>query len=241
MYLRCKSYSPNDVNTVVTNFYQVGPITIRLNALIDLLLVVAEEPLFDILRTKEQLGYDVSCGIRDNQGILGYSISVNSQESKFTVDHIDERIENFRTELVQIIKNMTGEDFQTFKESLIQMKLTDDNDLKDEIARNWAEVTTDEYIFDRAQKEVNALETITQNDLLEFYLSTRGEHERKFATQIIGNPNGNSDEIAVTDKSTFDGYAIVELKEGNSGHLIRNVEEFKKSLEVYPRSKTIPE
>lgn len=239
-YLRCKAYNPNDVNTVVTNFYQVGPISIRLNALVDLLLVVAEEPLFDILRTKEQLGYDISCSIRDNQGVLGYSIAVNSQESKFTVDHIDERIENFRTELVQIIRDMSPEDFQQFKESLIKMKLSDDNDLKDEIIRNWAEVTTDEYVFDRAQKEVQALETITQNDLLEFYLSSYGDNQRKLAIQIIGNPNGNSEETSVTDKSIFDGYEIVEFKTAAPGILIRDILEFKNSLEIYPKCRTFP-
>lgn len=242
-YLRCKSYNQNDVNTAVVNFYQIGPISIRLSALIDLLMVVAEEPLFNILRTKEQLGYDVSCCHRDNQGILAYSISVNSQESKFPVEHIDERIENFRKELVQIIEDMSNDDFEQYKESLIHSKLTSDNDLKDEIARNWAEVTSDEYVFDRAQQEVNALKTITQNDLLEFYVSSCGENERKLSTQIIGNPNGNKDDgdgADLVDKSTFDGYEIVELVSNSEGYLIRDIDTFKKSLDVYPRSKTIP-
>lgn len=244
-YLRCKAYNPNDVNTVVINFYQIGSITIRLNALIDLLVTIAEEPVFDILRTKEQLAYDVSCGIRDNQGVLGYTITVNSQESKFNADHVDERIENFRKELLQIIKAMPNEEFEQYKQSLILIKLTEDTDLKDEIARNWAEITSDEYIFDRAQQEVNALRSITQQELIEFYVNSLGDNEQKFSTQIIGNPNGNKiaeddDDDVVVDKSIFDRIEIVEFKAVDKGVLIRDISQFKKTLDVYPTSKTRP-
>lgn len=242
-YFRCKAYNPNDINTVVVNFYQIGPISIRLNALIDLLMLVAEEPLFDILRTKEQLGYDVACGIRDNQGILGYTITVNSQESKFTVDHVDERIEHFRGELINIIANLSNEDFEQYKDSLVQMKLTDDNDLKDEIDRNWGEVTADDYHFERAQLEADELKTITHAEFLAFYRSSYGAgNERKLSTQIIGNPNGNKDDAddMAIDKSTFDRYEIVEFPAGKvAGVLIRDLDEYKQSLEIYPISKTI--
>lgn len=239
-YLRCRAYNPNDVNTVVSNFYQIGPISIHLNALIDLFVIVAEEPAFDILRSKEQLGYDVSCSIRDNQGILGYIIIINSQESKFTVDHIDQRIESFRKELIDIIKNMPNENFEQYKESLIKLKQTEDNDLKDEIGRNWAEITMDEYVFDRPQQEINALRTITQDDLLQFYLANYGANERKFSTQVIGNPKGNdeSEVDAVVDKSSFDNIEMVEFTTENGGTLINDIDEFKKTLEIYPISKT---
>lgn len=240
-YLRCKAYNLQDINTHIINFYQVGPISIRNSALIDLLLTIAEEPLFDILRSKEQLGYDVSCSVRDNHGVLGYSISINSQEHKFNVDYIDERIENFRKELLEIIKKLSSEDFAQFKESLIKIKLTEDNDIKDEIGRNWAEVSTDEYVFDRAQREVNALRALTQNDLLDFYLETCGEKERKLATQVIGNSceYKEGDDNVVVDKSTFDHIQIVEFQKENTGYLIRDILEFKKSLKVYPVCRTL--
>jgi len=37
------------------------------------------EPCFDTLRTKEQLGYDVFSMIRNTYGVIGLSITVNSQ------------------------------------------------------------------------------------------------------------------------------------------------------------------
>ena len=42
-----------------------------------------EEPCFNRLRTRKQLGYYVDSSIRCMHGILGYSITVNSHSSKF--------------------------------------------------------------------------------------------------------------------------------------------------------------
>lgn len=42
-----------------------------------------EEPLFDVLRTKEQLGYSVFNMMRYTFGVLGYSVTVNCQADKF--------------------------------------------------------------------------------------------------------------------------------------------------------------
>ena len=54
-----------------------------------------EEPVFDTLRTQEQLGYSVYSSHRNTFGVLGFSITVNTQATKYTSDHVDERIESF--------------------------------------------------------------------------------------------------------------------------------------------------
>lgn len=173
-----------DVNTVTCNQYQIGPISIKLNCLIDLLMIIIEEPLFDVLRTQEQLGYDVSCSIRDNYGLLSYTITINSQENNHSAKYINERIEQFRVSHIDRMKTMSTDEFEQFKSSLIKIKLTDDNDLKDEINRNWSEITTDEYLFDRVDKEVTALQAITQEEFLEFYLRIYNDNHRKLLIQV---------------------------------------------------------
>lgn len=184
-YLRCPTMNDTDVNTVTANYYQIGPITIRVNCLIDLLILIAEEPAFDQLRSKEQLGYDVDCSIRDNYGILGYTILINSQEHKFEAEYIDERIEAFRKEFLEIIANISASDFEQFKDTLIKLKLTDDSHLKDELIRNWAEVTTDEYLFDRHKKEVECLKTITRTEFIQFYVDHFENGTRKLSVQVF--------------------------------------------------------
>lgn len=250
-YMRCKTYHPKDVNTVITNFYQIGPISYRTHVLIDLLGMIAQEPLFDTLRNKEQLAYDVSFDLRDNFGILGYSITVNSQEPKFTVDHVDERIENFRNELASIIETMPDDDFNAIKASLAKIKLNEDNKLSEEVQRNWAEITTDEYEFDRPHKEVECLSTITKEQLLEFYRTYYGDNERKLSVQVIGNAQAKEvecsnevdaefekDEDLETRRMRFDTLTYVNFSGKSKGNLIQDLGDFKTTLEIHSVTKT---
>lgn len=184
-YLRCASMNVADINTLTCNYYQIGPITLKTNSLIDLLMMIAEEPLFDSLRSKEQLGYDVSCRLHDNYGILGYSITVNSQETeKISAEYVDERIETFRSDFLNKIRETSDGEFEQFKESVIKIKLTEDNNLNDEICRNWTEITTNEYAFDRAAKEVECLKKITKSEFLDFYEKHLNECTKKFSVQV---------------------------------------------------------
>ena len=45
--------------------------------------MLMEEPVFDTLRTKEQLGYSVHSTMRDTFGVLGCSVTVKTQVDKF--------------------------------------------------------------------------------------------------------------------------------------------------------------
>lgn len=214
--------------------------------------MVAQEPLFDTLRNKEQLAYDVSFSLRDNFGILGYCITVNSQETKFTADHVDERIENFRRELISIIDQMSENDFDAIKISLAKNKLNEDNKLGEEVQRNWAEITTDEYEFDRVHKEVEYLSTISKAQLLEFYRTHCDlENQRKLSVQVIGNPEAdkidtNSEDIesvcggedSESRRIRFDALSYVDFNGEPKGNLIKDLMEFRDSLEVYAVTKT---
>lgn len=246
-YLRCASTNTTDVNTMTCNFYQIGPITIKTNSLIDLLMMIAEEPLFDSLRSKEQLGYDVSCSLHDNHGILGYSIAINSQETKFTAEHIDERIEAFRSQLLDLIRGTSDSEFEQYKESVVKIKLTDDNNLGDEVSRNWSEITTHEYAFDRVTKEVESLKRITRSDFLHFYEQHLMENTKKMSVQVIGrsdvmevdsaNQTDDDAPVSLFDKR-FDKLNFIPMTTADKGLLIQSISDFVNGLDVYPVTRT---
>lgn len=146
-------------------------------------MMVAEEPLFNQLRSKEQLAYDVSCGLRDNYGILGYSIMVNSQENKFSSEYVEERIEAFRSDLMNIIRQTKDSEFEQYKESLAKIKLNDDNSMKDEVSRHWTEIITNEYAFDRAFRDVDCLKSITKAEFLQFF-EKHFHYTKKLSIQV---------------------------------------------------------
>jgi nardilysin len=72
-----------DDNSVSESYFQVGTFAetqpdVRARAMADLLAQCIGEPCFDTLRTKEQLGYTVSSGVRLTHGVLGFAVSVQS-------------------------------------------------------------------------------------------------------------------------------------------------------------------
>jgi len=70
------SMDPTEPNTAVEVYFQVGKDDMKNRVVIDVLQHMMEEPIFDELRTKEQFGYSVSCGVRWSFGVLGMSFQV---------------------------------------------------------------------------------------------------------------------------------------------------------------------
>lgn len=60
---------------------------------IELLESLLEDEFFDVLRTKEQLGYYVSCSQRNTRGIPGLLFTIES--SKYTLDVVEPKIFKF--------------------------------------------------------------------------------------------------------------------------------------------------
>ena len=156
--VRCDSLaSSSDTNTLVTNYYQAGPGTVRDQVLLDTLVLMMEEPVFDTLRTQEQLGYAVSMTVRNTFGVLGISVTVNTQANKFTADHVDERIEAFFK--TYISEQLTEKNVNQAVQTLIKLRLAADITLDEEMNRNWQEIQGREYVFDRHEVQASILST----------------------------------------------------------------------------------
>lgn len=63
-------------NTAVEVYFQVGKDNILDRVLIDMLVHLMAEPLYNQLRTKEQFGYRVSCDSRWTVGVMGMKFVV---------------------------------------------------------------------------------------------------------------------------------------------------------------------
>lgn len=226
------------------NFYQIVPFSYETQVLLQLLKIVADEPLYHNLRTIEQLAYSVSFKTYKTHNILGYKIGVDSQETKFTAEYIDERIENFRHILLTTIESMSDVDFDAMKGTLVRNKTTAFNELSEEVNNNWTEITTNQYEFDRRHKEIEHLATVTKLQLLGFYRMHYGQNERKLSIQIIGNAQINETKKDGTivqpeqnSNSSIDELSYVDFNGESKGYLIHDFMAFKDSLEVYPVEK----
>lgn len=73
-------------------YYQTGLQSTESNMLLELLAQIILEPCFNILRTKEQLGYIVFSGVRRTNGAQGLRIIVQSDKHP---QYVEKRIDLF--------------------------------------------------------------------------------------------------------------------------------------------------
>ncbi|KAK9890849.1 hypothetical protein WA026_012195 [Henosepilachna vigintioctopunctata] len=257
---RVQSFNQNDSNSIVTNYYQAGPFNLKDSVILELLMMIIEEPLFDILRTKEQLGYHVFCTLRDTFGILGYTITVNAQATKSTTEFVDKRIENFVQTINKTLKKMSEKKFNQAKRDLIKMKQCVDVELQAEVNRNWSEIIGDDYMFDRLKKEIDMIETIKIVDLRKLWANINilgnNQNHKKLTVQVVGfninSENGGSPTQTNKLCSTKQEKEVPETTEKQKptlrllssfnklphapGYFICDMTELRNSMKYYPPS-----
>nr|XP_027190387.1 nardilysin-like isoform X2 [Cicer arietinum] len=93
-------------NSVIELYFQIeqdlGLGSTKLKALIDLFDEIVEEPLFNQLRTKEQLGYVVECSPRVTYRVFGFCFCI--QSSDYNPIYLQGRIESFINGLEELLK-----------------------------------------------------------------------------------------------------------------------------------------
>ncbi|CAG8459644.1 11740_t:CDS:10 [Diversispora eburnea] len=159
-------YDSQDINSAIEYYVQVGDLMdVNLRAKLSLLAQITKEPYFDQIRTKEQLGYLTHSGWRIDILSMGFRFII--QSVKDTV-HLENRIEAFLDKLLNIIEEMTEEDYQKEKESLIVKKLEKPKNLYKESREYWEHIKSGLYDFDRINIDVAELRKITKSEVLEF-------------------------------------------------------------------------
>ncbi|KAG0334281.1 Insulinase (Peptidase M16) [Podila horticola] len=137
------------------------------SAMTQILAQIIQEPCFNQLRTKEQLGYIVHCTTRNNAGSTGLRIVVQSErDPRF----LQSRIKNFfETRIDTLFKDMTEAEFAKHVRSLVNKKLETDKMLKQETARYWEQISGKVYDFAEVQEEVAVMQAATLDQVRGFY------------------------------------------------------------------------
>ncbi|KAI8388880.1 Metalloenzyme, LuxS/M16 peptidase-like protein [Radiomyces spectabilis] len=176
---------PHNVNSGIEYLIQVGNVTqTELRARLSLLAQIAQEPCFDQLRTKEQLGYLVFSGVRKQTGSMGMRFIIQSERN--TV-YLENRIEEFLVKLRKLIENMTDTEYQAQVQSLISKKLEKDKNLGQEGSKYWTHIHSGYYEFDQVDKDVQELKTIEKQSLLDFmteYIDPQSPSVRKISVHL---------------------------------------------------------
>ena len=159
------------------------------------------------------------------------------------MEHVDNRIEAFLEWFIkEKLETLSDEEFNLAIMTLIKKKCQADVKLSDEFYRNWSEITTREYIFDRRQREIQMLKECDKNEMIMFVsklLSKSNECRRKLSVQVVGSSLDGEEKSSINS----DEEATLDLKycnvEGDGEQFITDIVSFKSTLTTYPPHKII--
>uniref|UniRef100_A0A673N185 Nardilysin-like n=1 Tax=Sinocyclocheilus rhinocerous TaxID=307959 RepID=A0A673N185_9TELE len=178
---KVKTLNKGDANSEVTVYYQSGPKNLREHTLMELLVVSMTQ--FWWLTTE---GYHVYPTCRNTSGVLGFSVTVETQATKFNTELVETKIEEFLMSFGEKMNSLSREAFKTQVTALVKLKGCEDTHLGEEVNRNWTEVVTQQYVFDRLSREIDALKLMTKAELVNWFMGHRGEGNRKLSVHVVG-------------------------------------------------------
>uniref|UniRef100_A0A8C1MA01 Nardilysin a (N-arginine dibasic convertase) n=1 Tax=Cyprinus carpio TaxID=7962 RepID=A0A8C1MA01_CYPCA len=238
---KVKSLNKGDANSEVTVYFQSGPKNLREHTLMELLVMHMEEPCFDFLRTKETLGYHVYPTCRNTSGVLGFSVTVETQATKFNTELVETKIEEFLVSFGEKMNSLSDEAFKTQVTALVKLKGCEDTHLGEEVDRNWTEVVTQQYVFDRLSREIDALKLMTKAELVNWYMEHRGQGNRKLSVHVVGY--GEEEEEEGSKMSLYGEVSKLTFLSAStlmaSATTITDIRAFTSTLNLYPYHKIL--
>lgn len=139
----------SNVNSAIEYFIQICEATdVPSRARLSLVAQIMQEPCFDQLRTKEQLGYLVFSGIRKQIANMGLRFIIQSEKDTI---YLENRIEEFLDSLKTIIENLSDKEYEAHVNSLIADKLEKDKNMGQEGIRYWSEIQYSTYDFEQGR------------------------------------------------------------------------------------------
>ncbi|CAA6659152.1 unnamed protein product [Spirodela intermedia] len=188
----------SDENSALIHYIQVHQDDTKLNAKVQLFAMIAKEPAFQQLRSVEQLGYITVLRQRNNSGIWGLMVVIQSTAKDPA--QLDERVEAFLRCLEESLWTCLTMNIRLSNVSvLIDMKLEKYKNLWEESSFYKREIDDGTLMFDRVESEVAALRDLTHQELIDFfneYLKVGSPKRKTLSVQVYGGLHMNEYEIA---------------------------------------------
>jgi len=138
------------------------------HVLIEILSAIISEPFYEDLRTKQQLGYIVSSGVRglEETRMLIFVVQSSTIAAEKLTAAVMKFLNAFRSDYLE---KLSEGDVQTSVKGCLAKRLEPDKRLSVEVTRNWGEIASGRMQFDRIQRESAALLDVKKEDLLNFW------------------------------------------------------------------------
>jgi insulysin len=154
-------------------YMQVGRTTDqRTRVTLAILTQILAEPAFNVLRTKEQLGYVVACTQWYLSGASDAGMRIVVQSEKNPA-YLEERVEAFLDKIKGVIKELSPEQFNEQKVGLQRKWREAHKNLGDELSAFWVQVDSGHLDFYRREFSTHGNSVMSANDIAIFLRNTR--------------------------------------------------------------------
>lgn len=154
--------SKDNDNSCCFSYYEVGQIDLKTKLVNQVVMQYLDEPFFDDLRTKQQLGYVVFNRADKNRGVTFNKFVVQSPGK--SAEYLVNAINVFMLRLREEVKEATQEDFDTQKKSVHTQLAEKAVNLTKDFENMWPALEEHHYEFTRQEDSLKVLETVTLAD-----------------------------------------------------------------------------
>nr|XP_009388449.1 PREDICTED: insulin-degrading enzyme-like 1, peroxisomal isoform X2 [Musa acuminata subsp. malaccensis] len=186
-YYPIEVLNEKDENSALVHYIQVHQDDIKLNVKLQLFALIAKQAAFHQLRSVEQLGYITALVQRNDSGVRGVQIIIQSTIKDPA--YLDARVIAFLEMFESKLYEMTNEEYKSNVNALIDMKLEKHKNLREESAFYWREIVDGTLKFDRRESEVAALRELSKEELLDFfstYVKVDAPQRKTLSVQVYG-------------------------------------------------------
>ena len=182
-----------------------------------------DNPSFDYLRTKAQLGYIAYARSFVYRDVIagGFIVQSAVKSPEYVFSKCNDFLEIYKEKL----DSLTDEDYETTVKAVIMNKKEIDNSLLQETFRLFTRIEKHTYDFDYKEKQIEYLEKMINKEDLEFYNKSKKAVVNHYNQLFFGKSEGNS------------GPRIINIELISNQHKEENEESYTENKEKYKREK----
>jgi len=223
-YINLFSKNKNNLNSSLITYFQAGNLDSRDECKLMILEALFREKFFDDLRTKQALGYIVRLGNKEIRDVHGVFCLV--QSSVKSPEYLHNTISEF-------FKNINWEEFDdetynTFVNSVVIEMKKKDLALYEEMSRNYQEIKSKNYKFDKKEEYVEILKTIKIEEVKELFIKLFFDNIRRLDIGLLAHchkEENDTMEIENNQKAKDKGIKRIKVESAN---------DFKRVVAHYP-------
>lgn len=148
-----------------------------------------------------------------------------------SIQKISRRIDAYlKSDFEKNIHEMCDEEYEAIKLKFSGEMGADSSAIWFNFDKNWREISSRNYLFNRCEMKIKYLRSIRKSDLLKFCQSHFKNEVRELSFQVTG--------CLEEKRNSKLGLKIIDGESGDGTKMISDIVEFKDSLELYTLSNT---